>query len=42
MKTQELIELENKYGANNYKPLDVVLDKGEGVWAFERIAKVFA
>ena len=26
------IELEKEYGANNYKPLDVVLSKGEGVW----------
>ncbi|MCP4142063.1 MAG: ornithine--oxo-acid transaminase [Chloroflexi bacterium] len=32
MKTQEYIDLENQYGANNYAPLDVVLTKGEGVW----------
>ncbi len=32
MKTQDFINLENKYGANNYAPLDVVLTKGEGVW----------
>jgi len=28
----EIIETEEKYGANNYKPLDVVLEKGKGVW----------
>jgi ornithine--oxo-acid transaminase len=29
------IELENKYGANNYHPLDVVIQKGEGVWVWD-------
>jgi len=33
--TQEFIHLEEKYGANNYKPLDVVLTKGEGVWVYD-------
>ena len=32
MKTQDYIDLENQYGANNYAPLDVVITKGEGVW----------
>ncbi len=32
MKTQDYIDLENQYGANNYAPLDVVLTKGNGVW----------
>jgi len=32
MNTQEFVELENKYGARNYKPLDVVIDKASGVW----------
>jgi ornithine--oxo-acid transaminase len=35
MKTGEYIEIENKYGAQNYKPLDVVLSKGEGVWVWD-------
>ncbi|GAB7023973.1 ornithine--oxo-acid transaminase [Salidesulfovibrio brasiliensis] len=35
MNTQSLIELENRYGAHNYKPLDVVLTKGEGVWVYD-------
>ncbi len=32
MKTQDYINLENQYGANNYAPLDVVLTKGDGIW----------
>jgi ornithine--oxo-acid transaminase len=33
--TQELIELEEKYGAHNYHPLDVVIDRAEGVWVYD-------
>jgi len=32
MKTREYIELEEKYGAHNYHPLDVVIESGQGVW----------
>ncbi len=36
MKNQNyFISLEKEYGANNYKPLDVVIEKGEGVWLFD-------
>jgi len=35
MKTQDYIRLENQYGAKNYKPLDVVLNRGEGVWVWD-------
>ncbi len=37
MKTQKFIEREERYGAHNYHPLPVVLDKGEGpyVWDVE-------
>jgi ornithine--oxo-acid transaminase len=35
MKSAEYIEIENKYGAHNYKPLDVVLNRGEGVWVWD-------
>jgi len=31
----QLISLEEKYGARNYKPLDVVLVRGEGVWVWD-------
>ncbi len=33
--SQQLIELENKYGAHNYHPLPVVLNKGEGVHVWD-------
>ncbi|MFA5611838.1 MAG: ornithine--oxo-acid transaminase [Anaerolineaceae bacterium] len=32
MNTQDYINLESKYGAKNYKPLDVVLSEGKGAW----------
>lgn len=32
MNTQEYIAIENRYNAHNYKPLDVVLTRGNGVW----------
>ncbi len=35
MKTEAIIALEQKYNANNYKPLDVVLERGEGVWVWD-------
>ena len=31
----DYISLENEYGAHNYKPLDVVLSRGEGVWVWD-------
>ncbi len=33
--TEELIALEDRYGAHNYLPLDVVLTRGEGVWVWD-------
>lgn len=35
MKTQDYIQLEERYGARNYHPLDVVIDKAEGVWVYD-------
>ncbi len=35
MHSSDFIELENAYGAHNYKPLDVVIDHGEGVWVYD-------
>lgn len=35
MKSKDYIELENKYGAHNYHPLEVVIAKGEGVWVWD-------
>ena len=34
-RTQELIELEERYGAHNYHPLPVVLSKGKGVHVWD-------
>jgi ornithine--oxo-acid transaminase len=34
-RSAELIGLEARYGANNYKPLDVVLTRGEGVHVWD-------
>ena len=34
-RSQELIEMELKYGAHNYHPLPVVLKKGEGVYVWD-------
>jgi len=33
--SQEAIALENKYGAHNYHPLPVVLNRGEGVYVWD-------
>ncbi len=35
MDSQNLIKLENQFGAHNYKPLDVVLTRGQGVWVWD-------
>lgn len=34
-RTQELVDLESLYGANNYHPLDVVIEHAEGVWVYD-------
>lgn len=33
--SRELIALEERYGAHNYHPLDVVLTRGQGVWVWD-------
>ncbi|NLI23275.1 MAG: ornithine--oxo-acid transaminase [Bacteroidales bacterium] len=35
MTAKDYIERENKYGAHNYHPLPVVLDRGEGVYVWD-------
>ena len=35
METEEYIALGNTYNARNYEPLDVVLERGEGVWVWD-------
>jgi ornithine--oxo-acid transaminase len=35
MTSEDFIKLEEKYGAHNYHPLDVVIDRGKGVWVWD-------
>jgi ornithine--oxo-acid transaminase len=35
MNSQEYIQLEERFGAHNYHPLDVVITHGEGVWVYD-------
>lgn len=35
MKSQGFIDLEERIGAHNYHPLDVVLTRGQGVWVYD-------
>jgi ornithine--oxo-acid transaminase len=34
-RTDEFVELENQYGAHNYHPLDVVIERAEGCWVYD-------
>ena len=33
--SQQFIDLEEQYGAHNYHPLDVVIERAEGVWVYD-------
>lgn len=35
MNTQDYIALEEQYNAHNYRPLNVVLDRGQGIWVWD-------
>lgn len=35
LRSTDYIALEERYGAHNYHPLDVVLSRGEGVWVYD-------
>jgi ornithine--oxo-acid transaminase len=35
MDNKYYMHLEDRYGAHNYKPLDVVLDRGQGIWVWD-------
>jgi len=39
--SQKAIELENKYGAHNYHPLPVVINRGEGVYVWDAEGKKY-
>jgi len=34
-KTDDYITMEEKYGAHNYKPLDIVISRGQGIWVWD-------
>ncbi|MCX6537631.1 MAG: ornithine--oxo-acid transaminase [Acidobacteria bacterium] len=35
MRSQAFIDIEDQYGAHNYHPLDVVIERAEGVWVYD-------
>lgn len=35
MTSREYMEIEDQYGANNYHPLDIVVERAEGVWVYD-------
>ncbi|HSQ17386.1 MAG TPA: ornithine--oxo-acid transaminase [Anaerolineales bacterium] len=35
MNSQDYIDIEEKYGAHNYHPLNVVINRAEGVWVYD-------
>jgi len=34
-RAEELIDIEDRWGAHNYRPLDVVVERAEGVWVWD-------
>ena len=34
-RTQDFVQLEEKYGAHNYHPLDVVIERAQGCWVYD-------
>ena len=39
---QRIIDTEDRYGAHNYHPLPVVLEKGEGVYVWDTDGKKYS
>lgn len=39
METSTIIDLETRFGAHNYQPLDVILQQGEGIWVWDVAGK---
>ena len=35
LSSQELISFEDQYGAHNYHPLDIVIERAEGSWVYD-------
>ncbi|HEY9686633.1 MAG TPA: ornithine--oxo-acid transaminase [Coleofasciculaceae cyanobacterium] len=41
LSSKEYIEMEERYGAHNYHPLDIVIDRAEGCWVYDVEGKKF-
>ena len=41
LSSSEAMDLENKYGAHNYAPLPVVIERGEGVYVWDTEGKKY-
>lgn len=41
LSTKEYIEMEEQYGAHNYHPLDIVIERAEGCWVYDIEGKKF-
>lgn len=39
--SEELIKMDNKYGAHNYHPIPVVISRAEGVWVYDPEGKKY-
>ena len=35
MNSQDYIRIEEQFGAHNYHPLDVVIERGDGIWVYD-------
>lgn len=35
LNTSQIIELEDRYNANNYHPLDIVIERAQGIWVWD-------
>jgi ornithine--oxo-acid transaminase len=40
-RTQDFVDLEDKFGTHNYHPLDVVIERAEGVWVYDVDGKCY-
>ncbi|MDZ7725110.1 MAG: ornithine--oxo-acid transaminase [candidate division KSB1 bacterium] len=41
MDSQELMRIEDQYGAHNYHPLNVIIQRGEGIWLYDTDGKKY-
>jgi len=41
MNIQDYYQIEERYGAHNYHPLDVIIERGEGIWVYDVTGKKY-